>query len=107
MKVAPIPTTPGLRLKDMAIDGIDAEVIYGILGVGLRFEDAEMTRVVYEIYNTWAADFCDSTPGRFAALACIPNNNPQVAATELRRAASLGLKGGRLCRGYGCETHLA
>ena len=89
----PHPTTPGLRLKDMAIDGIDAEVIYGILGVGLRFEDAEMTRVVYEIYNTWAADFCDSTPGRFAALACIPNNNPQVAATELRRAASLGLKG--------------
>ena len=89
----PHPTTPGLRLKDMAIDGIDAEVIYGILGVGLRFEDAEMTRVVYEIYNTWAADFCNSTPGRWAALACIPNNDPQVAATELRRAASLGLKG--------------
>ena len=89
----PHPTTPDLRLKDMAIDGIDAEVIYGILGVGLRFEDAEMTRVVYEIYNTWAADFCNSTPGRWAALACIPNNDPQVAATELRRAASLGLKG--------------
>ena len=89
----PHPTTPGLRLKDMAIDGIDAEVIYGILGVGLRFEDAEMTRVVYEIYNTWAADFCNSTPGRWAALACIPNNDPQVAATELRRAASLGLRG--------------
>ena len=89
----PHPTTPDLRLKDMAIDGIDAEVIYGILGVGLRFEDAEMTRVVYEIYNSWAADFCNSTPGRWAALACIPNNDPQVAATELRRAASLGLKG--------------
>ena len=89
----PHPTTPGLRLKDMAIDGIDAEVIYGILGVGLRFEDAEMTRVVYEIYNTWAADFCNSTPGRWAALACIPNNDPQVAATELRRAAALGLRG--------------
>jgi predicted TIM-barrel fold metal-dependent hydrolase len=89
----PHPTTPDLRLKDMAIDGIDAEVIYGVLGVGLRFEDAEMTRVVYEIYNTWAADFCNSTPGRWAALACIPNNDPQVAATELRRAAALGLRG--------------
>ena len=89
----PHPTTPDLRLKDMAIDGIDAEVIYGILGVGLRFEDAEMTRVVYEIYNTWAADFCNSTPGRWAALACIPNNDPLVAATELRRAAALGLRG--------------
>ena len=89
----PHPTTPDLRLKDMAIDGIDAEVIYGVLGVGLRFEDAEMTRVVYEIYNTWAADFCNSTPGRWAALACIPNNDPQVAAAELRRAAALGLRG--------------
>ena len=34
----PHPTTPDLRYKDMQIDGIEAEVIYGILGVGLRFE---------------------------------------------------------------------
>ncbi|MEE9262350.1 MAG: amidohydrolase family protein, partial [Dehalococcoidia bacterium] len=89
----PHPTTPDLRLKDMEIDGIDAEVIYGILGVGLRFEDKEMTRAVYEIYNTWAADFCNARPGRWVALACIPNHDPQVAAAELRRAAKLGLRG--------------
>jgi predicted TIM-barrel fold metal-dependent hydrolase len=77
----------------MGIDGIDAEVIYGILGVGLRFESKEMTRVVYEIYNSWVADFCKSRPGRWAALACIPNHDPKVAAKELRRAADLGLKG--------------
>lgn len=89
----PHPTTPDLRLKDMEMDGIDAEVIYGILGVGLRFEDKEMTRAVYEIYNTWAADFCNARPGRWVALACIPNHDPQVAAAELRRAAKLGLRG--------------
>ncbi len=89
----PHPTTPDLRLKDMEVDGIDAEVIYGILGVGLRFESAEMTRVVYEIYNTWAADFCNSKRGRWAALACIPCHDPAVAAAELRRSAKLGLKG--------------
>ena len=89
----PHPTTPELRLKDMTLDGIDAEVIYGILGVGLRFEDKEMTSVVYQVYNTWVADFCNSYPGRWAALACIPNHDPQVAAKELRRAARLGLKG--------------
>ena len=89
----PHPTTPELRLKDMEVDGIDAEVIYGILGVGLRFKDNEMTRVVYEIYNSWASDFCNTRPGRWAALACIPNHDPKVAAAELHRVAKLGLKG--------------
>ena len=89
----PHPTTPELRLKDMEVDGIDAEVIYGILGVGLRFEDNEMTRVVYEIYNSWASDFCNTRPGRWAALACIPNHDPKVAAAELHRVAKLGLRG--------------
>ena len=89
----PHPSTPELRLKDMEIDGIEAEVIYGILGVGLRFEDQRMTSVVYEIYNSWAADFCNARPGKWAALACIPNHDPNAAAAELRRAADLGLKG--------------
>ena len=89
----PHPSTPELRLKDMEIDGIEAEVIYGILGVGLRFEDPRMTSVVYEIYNSWAADFCNARPGKWAALACIPNHDPNAAAAELRRAADLGLKG--------------
>jgi predicted TIM-barrel fold metal-dependent hydrolase len=90
---APHPTTPELRLKDMSVDGIDAEVIYGILGVGMRFQNKEMTQAVYEIYNSWAADFCKKEPGRWAALACIPNHDPKIAALELRRAAKLGLKG--------------
>src|SRR5437867_4655962 len=30
----PHPTTPALRLKDQDIDGVDAEVMYGILGIG-------------------------------------------------------------------------
>ena len=32
----PHPTTPDLRLKDQDLDDIDAEVMYGILGIGLR-----------------------------------------------------------------------
>ena len=89
----PHPTTPELRLRDMAIDGIDAEVVYGVLGIGLLFEDKELTHYVYQVYNEWAADFCKSQPGRWAALACIPNHDPLLAAEEVRRAAKLGLKG--------------
>jgi predicted TIM-barrel fold metal-dependent hydrolase len=89
----PHPTTPELRLKDQDIDGVAAEVMYGILGISRLLQDRDLLRVVYALYNDWAADFCTTHPDRFAALACIPNDDPQAAATELRRAAKLGLKG--------------
>ena len=89
----PHPTTADLRRKDQELDGIDAEVMYGILGIGQRLHDPELIQVVYEIYNTWAADFCKTDPRRFVGLACLPNHDPQAAALELRRAAGLGLRG--------------
>ena len=87
------PTTPELRAKDQDLDGVEAEVIYGILGVGLNLKDPEAMSLVYHIYNDWAADFCKSNPERFRALACIPNHDPAEAASELRRASGLGLRG--------------
>jgi len=48
----PHPTTPDLRLKDQDLDGIDAEVMYGILGIGLRMQDRELIQAVYEVYNS-------------------------------------------------------
>ena len=89
----PHPSTPELRIKDQEIDGVDAEVIYGILGISSLLEDRDLLRVTLEIYNTWAADFCKAYPQRLVALACIPNDEPEIAAGELRRAAKLGLKG--------------
>ena len=86
------PSTPELRIRDQEIDGVDAEVIYGVLAMGRVLEDRELIRWVYETYNTWAADFCRTAPGRLVALACIPNDDPEIAAGELRRAAKLGLK---------------
>ena len=87
------PTTPDLRVKHQEIDGVDAEVIYGVLGMAAFIEHPEILRLSFEIYNNWAADFCKTKPGRFVALACIPNDDPQIAAGELRRAANLGLRG--------------
>ena len=87
------PTTPELRVKDQQMDGVDAEVIYPILGLGRRLGEPGLIKVVFQIYNDWATGFCKSNPERFAALACIPNHDPEVAAGELRRAAGLGLRG--------------
>jgi predicted TIM-barrel fold metal-dependent hydrolase len=90
------PTTPELRLQDQARDGIQAEVIYGILGVANRLNNPELTNIVYQIYNTWLADFCRTHPDRFAGLACIPNHDAKLAADEVRRVAKLGLRGAEL-----------
>ena len=89
----PHPTTPELRLKDMEMDQIDAEVIYGILATGLRLDNKDLVTVVYQVYNNWISEFCNSYPGRWAGLACIPNHDPEQAAKEVYRASALGLKG--------------
>lgn len=89
----PHPASPELRKKDQQIDGVDAEVIYGILGTGMHLEDKDLVTLVYRIYNEWVSDFCKVYPDTFFALACIPNHDAKIAASELRHAASLGLRG--------------
>ena len=90
----PHPSTPELRIQDQDMDGVDADVIYGILAMGKLLEDRELLRVVYQLYNTWAADFSKYNAERLAPLACIPNDDPGAAADEVRRCAKLGLRGG-------------
>ncbi len=87
------PTTANLRIKDQDLDGVDAEVIYGILGVGKLLKDQTLVTLIYQTYNEWVANFCKSQPTRFVGLACIPNHDPELAAKELERAAKLGLRG--------------
>jgi uncharacterized protein len=87
------PTTPELRVQDQERDCIQAEVLYGISGLGNKLAEPELTAIVYEIYNAWLAEFCRSYPQRFAGLACVPSHDAELAAQETRRAAMLGLRG--------------
>ena len=88
------PSDPELRVKDQDLDGIDAEVVYGMAFGPDQIRDMEARALVYRIYNDWAASFAGTNPERLACLACLPHHSPQAAADELRRAAGLGLKGG-------------
>ena len=65
-------TDPHLRLKDMEMDGVDAEVIYGILGAATRLADHEAANEMFRIYNDWLADFCRHYPDRHLGLGCLP-----------------------------------
>src|SRR5437867_1408568 len=83
-------TDPELRLKDQERDGVQAEVLYGILGATRRLNDREAAVELVRIYNEWLADFCDEHLDRYAGLACIPNFPVEAAVEEMRRVIKRG-----------------
>src|SRR5689334_12950646 len=84
---------PHLRIKDMDRDGVDAEVIYGILGAASRLNDREAANEMLRIYNDWLKDFCRHYPERQIGLACLPYGDIDAAVDEVYRVARLGLRG--------------
>jgi len=84
---------PHLRLKDMERDGVDAEVIFGILGSASKLQDGEAAAEMFRIYNDWLKDFCSHYPDRHIGLACLPYGDVEWAVQEIHRVAKMGLKG--------------
>lgn len=84
-------TDPELRLKDQDLDGIQGEVLYGILGACQRLNDGEAAVAVTRIYNEWLADFCATHPDRFAGIAPLPNHDIPSAVAEIERVAKRGV----------------
>src|SRR6516164_8769357 len=75
---------PHLRLKDMEADGVDAEVIYGVLGTASKLNDTEASNEVLRIYNDWLRDFCSHYPDRQIGLACLPYGSVERAVDEVQ-----------------------
>ena len=84
-------TDPMLRIKDQDLDGVQAEVIYGVLGASTRLNDDDAASELLRIYNEWLATFCDAAPDRFAGLASIPSHDVTAALTEVARVANRGV----------------
>ena len=84
-------TDPELRLRDQDLDGVQGEVLYGILGATGRLDDNEAAVEVMRIYNEWLADFCATHRDRFAGLASIPRHPIEAAIAEVERVAKRGV----------------
>jgi uncharacterized protein len=97
------PTDPTLRVKDMDRDGVDAEVIYGILGAATRLNDPEAANEMFRIYNDWLVGFCRHHPDRYIGLACLPYGDIGAAVEEIRRVGTLGLRGMELSCSWDME----
>ena len=51
------PTNPELRIKDQDRDGIDAEVIYGLLRISALLDDNDQIVEIFRVYNDWQPTF--------------------------------------------------
>jgi uncharacterized protein len=95
-------TDPQQRLKDQDRDGVQAEVLYGILGTIEYLGDAEAGWEVCRIYNDWLADFCKTAPNRLIGLPVIPGTDIEQALAEFKRVSKYGFKGIEL----GCSDNM-
>ncbi len=86
---------PGERLKDMAKDGVWAEVVYPTVALRLfMLKDASLKAALFRAYNSWIADFCKAHPNRLKGLGCLAMEDVAGAVKELERCKKLGLIGG-------------
>jgi len=85
---------PVERLKDMAIDGMSAEVLYPTLGNSIyRLKDVELIEACACAYNDWMAEYCSAAPDRLWGQAMIPLFNIDYAIKELDRSKKAGMVG--------------
>jgi len=86
---------PVERLKDMALDGLSAEVLYPTLakqawwaGKGPEFEEA-----CFRVYNDWMIEFCKVGPERLWGLCMFSYYDVDAGVKEIERCKKEGLRG--------------
>jgi predicted TIM-barrel fold metal-dependent hydrolase len=81
-------------LRAMDAQGIHGVVLYPSLGLMVPFQpemDADASLAACRSYNDWLAAYCATDPGRLAGAGIVPVIDPEAAAAEAQRCASLGL----------------
>jgi len=87
---------PVERLKDMDIDGVDAQVLYSNTGTFrlLNIADVELQAACMRAYNDFLSEFCSTDPHRLAGIGMVTADDMEEARREAERIAKLpGLRG--------------
>ncbi len=79
------------RLDDLDLEGIDAQVVYGSLGLSVStVRDADFGAALARAINDYYTEFCSAAPKRLAPMAALPVQDVGAAVDELRRAVTEG-----------------
>ena len=85
---------PEEHIKDLEVDGIDADVLYPTAGIVLyQVPDTQLLTAVFRTYNDWLADFCSSYPDQLKGIAMVSLDDVAADVRELERCAKMGLVG--------------
>jgi len=85
---------PDVRVADMDLDGVDAEILYPTVCLLLyTAPDADYRRACVRVYNDWLAEFCSARPERLYGVALLDVEDPGWAVEEMRRAKEAGMVG--------------
>ncbi|MCH7552999.1 MAG: amidohydrolase [Chloroflexi bacterium] len=85
------------RLKDMDIDGVEAELLYPTLGFRMfRITDGPFQQALFRAYNDWMADLCSTHPNRMKGVGLISTYDIEGAVGELNRVKNLGMPSGMI-----------
>ena len=87
-------TDPVVRIKDMELDGLAAEVLYPTFSLALFSQEQDVQEAAFRVYNDWIADYCKHNPNRLFAIPCLSVYNIDNAIKEMHRCADMGLLGG-------------
>jgi predicted TIM-barrel fold metal-dependent hydrolase len=86
--------TPEDRIRDLALDGVDAEILFPNKGLTIwATADAEFSHAMCRAYNEWAWEEFGAHNDRLAPMACIAPGALEASIEEIQRCAALGFKG--------------
>jgi len=82
------------RLKDMDIDGVEAEVLYCAVDAGASYYKlADGGRLAaFQAFNNAALDFASADPMRLLPVYIVPAAEVEEAASEVKRLAAAGAR---------------
>jgi predicted TIM-barrel fold metal-dependent hydrolase len=90
----PASASVSSRLADLDSEGIDVQVLYGGLSLGVTsFSDPGLALDFARAYNDWLAGVCARAKGRLAGVAVVPLQDVAASVAEAERAKGLGLVG--------------
>jgi uncharacterized glyoxalase superfamily protein PhnB/predicted TIM-barrel fold metal-dependent hydrolase len=85
---------PRARLGEMAVDGVEAEVLYPSVTMRIfEVPDPALQQACFAAYNAWIAEFCRQVPDRLKGVAVVALDDLDAAIAEARRAREMGLPG--------------
>jgi len=87
-------TDPAERAREMAVDGVSAEVLYPSLNLDqYGIKDAALQEACFRVYNDWLFEYCAHAPERMFGVCPISMYNIDNAIAEAERCKKAGMHG--------------